>query len=112
MKNILAIVDQPGMGQYPMSIVRVKENNRKDLSGYLYLYTSASSSLNFINIQLTIYIQDRSGIYSQPAVFALEINSRFSQEPPPPGIFQEEELGPIMIKLRPIRGGGGGGRSN
>lgn len=111
MKNILVIVEQPGVGQYPMSTIRVEERNRKDLSGYLYLGTSTSiNPLNFINLRLTIYIQDFSGIFSQPVVFPLELNSRFSQDLPPEGVFKDEELGPIMIKLK-TRGGKGGGGS-
>ena len=101
--NIYATVEQPGIGAYPLSITRVKEGNRKKLSGYLYLSTSNPvSSLDSVNLTLTVQVQDRSGNLSQPAVFPLSINNRYNQEAPPPGIFEEKELGPIMVTLRTI----------
>src|SRR5512136_1184111 len=33
-KRIFAVVDQLGVGPYPVSIIRVKEENNKELSGY------------------------------------------------------------------------------
>ena len=110
MKGFFAIVDQPGVGQYPLSIIRIKKENRKELSGYLYLYTSTTADpLDFVNLKLTIYIRDRLGTFSQPAVFPLSIQSRFYQSAPAAGIFQEQSLGPIMVKLKRGRGGKGKG---
>jgi hypothetical protein len=108
MKNIYAIVDQPGVGQYPLRIIKVKEGNQKDLSGYLYLITSTPFGLDFVNITLTVQVQDKSGIFSEPRVFPLLFNSRAAQEAPPEGVFKEQDLGPIMIKLRTVDGGTGG----
>jgi len=34
--------------------------------------------------------------------FFLSINSRYAQETPPEGVFQENNLGPIMIDLRTV----------
>jgi hypothetical protein len=111
-KNIYAIVDQPGVGQYPVTTIRIKEENRKELSGYIYLPgTSQWSPLEFVNITLTVQVQDQSGAFSPPAVFPLTFSSRASQEEPPQGVFKEHEIGPIMIRLRTIDGGSGGGRS-
>jgi hypothetical protein len=108
-KNIYAVIDQPGVGQYPLSIIRVKPENQKELSGYIYLSTATPvSPLNFVNLWLTIHVQDRSGNFSQPAVFPLSINARSTQEVPPQGVFKEEALGPVMVVLRTIQGGGGG----
>ena len=110
MTNIFAVVNQPGVGQYPMSIIRVKAENRKELSGYIYLPTSTSwHSLNYVNLILTVQVQDRAGNFSAPAVFPLSLSSRFSQEAPPQGVFQEQELGPVMVRLKTVDGGGGGG---
>jgi hypothetical protein len=111
MKNIYAIVDQPGVGEYPLRIIKIKEGNQKDLSGYLYLITSTPFALEFINITLTVQVQDKSGIFSAPRVFPLLFNSRATQEAPPEGVFKEQDLGPIMIRLRTVDGGSGGGRS-
>jgi hypothetical protein len=111
-KNIYAVVDQAGVGQYPVTTIRIKEENRKELSGYIYLPgTSQWGSLEFINITLTVQVQDQSGAFSAPAVFPLQFSSRASQEEPPQGVFKEQEIGPIMIRLKTIDGGPGGERS-
>jgi hypothetical protein len=110
MKNIFAVVYQAGVGEYPMSIIKVKEESRKQLSGYIYLPTSTSwYPMDYVNLTLRVEIQDRSGNFSAPAVFALSLSSRFSQEAPPQGVFQEQELGPVMVRLKTVDGGGGGG---
>jgi len=110
MKNIYAIVTEPGIGQYPLSIIRVKNGERKELSGYIYLNTfSPNFPLNYVTLTLTVHVQDRSGTFSEPAVFQLAMNSRYSEEAPPQGVFKEEALGPIMIQLRTP--GGDDGRS-
>jgi hypothetical protein len=101
MKNIFAVVYQPGVGEYPMSVIWITEENQKVLSGYLYLVTSGPwKLLEFVNINLTIWIQEKSGNFSEPAIFALSFRSRASQEEPPQGIFKEQELGAIMVKLK------------
>jgi len=105
MKNIFAIVEQPGVGPYPLSIVRIKEENRKEMSGYLYLVTATPwYPLSFVNISLTIQVQDKSGNFSPPMTFPLSINSRYTQEAAPQGVFKERDLGPVMVSLRTIGG--------
>ncbi len=77
MKNIFATVDQPGVGAYPVSMIRIKPENRKDLSGYIYLNTSSPrATLEFVTLTLTVQIQDGAGNFSQPVVFPLSFNSR------------------------------------
>jgi hypothetical protein len=103
MLNIYATVDQPGMGQYPLSITKLKEEYRKEFSGFVYLSTSTpQGSLDGISLTLTIQVQDKSRTFSDKVVFPLLIQNRAAQEPPPPGVFDERELGPIMVILRPI----------
>jgi hypothetical protein len=110
MKNIFAVVSQPGVGEYPMSIIKVKEENRKELSGYIYLSTSTAwYPMDYVNLTLRVEVQGRSGNFSAPAVFPLSLSSRFTQEAPPQGIFKEEALGPVMVRLKTVDGGGGGG---
>ena len=36
MRYIFATISQPGVGIYPVSITRIKGENRKELSGYIY----------------------------------------------------------------------------
>ncbi len=103
MKNIFVVVEQPGLGPYPLSIIRVRKENQKELSGYIYLTTATPHySLNFTNLALTVWIQDHSGNFSAPATFLLSINSRYAQEAAPSGVYKEQDLGPVMVNLRTI----------
>jgi len=106
MKYIVCTIQQPGVGVYSPSYTRIKEENRKELSGYIYLNTvSPGKLLNFVNLTLTVHIQDRAGHFSQPAIFPLSFHARFIQEAPLQGVFKEQDLGPIMITLRAGRRG-------
>ena len=102
MNYIFATVSQPGVGTYPVSITRIKEENRKELSGYLYLNTAPAGLPQFFNrsLTLTVNIQSRGGQFSQPAVFPLFFQAKPTQEGPPEGVFKEQKLGPIMVTLR------------
>jgi hypothetical protein len=55
--------------------------------------------MNFGNLVLTVQIQDQAGNFSEPLSFSLSFNPRAHQEEAPPGLFQDKELGPIMIPL-------------
>ncbi len=107
MKNIVCTIDQAGVGTYRVSITKIQEENQKELSGYIYLNTQSVDDLDFVNLTLTVQIQDKAGHYSEPSTFPLLLRSTSVQEPPPPGIFQEVNLGPIMIQLRSIHDDGG-----
>jgi hypothetical protein len=103
--NIYAVVDQLGVGEYPVNIIRIQGQNRKELSGYLYLVTRTPyATLEFVSLKLTVQVQNRAGHFSVPAIFPLYIHSRASQEAPPQGVFKEEDLGPVMVTLRGRRG--------
>jgi hypothetical protein len=105
MKNIVCVIEQPGVGVYPVSITRIREGDRKELSGYVTLFTAFTQGLNLVNLTLTLQIQDEAGHYSAPVSFPLSFNNRYHQEPPPPGVFQDKDLGPIMLHLRTIGDG-------
>ena len=104
MKQIVCEIQQPGVGVYPAAYIRIKENERKELAGYIYLTTLHVNyfSFNFINLTLRVEIQDRAGHYSAPVFFPLSFNALYRQEPPPQNVFQEHDLGPIMIQLRTV----------
>ena len=102
MKHIVCTVDQPGVGVYPASFTRIGESQRKELSGFLYLNTAGFEDLSFLTLTLTVQIQDMAGHFSPPAAFPLQLTGTDRQEPPPDGEFAETNLGPIMIRLRPI----------
>jgi hypothetical protein len=108
MKYMFATVSQPGVGSYPVSITRIKDENQKELSGYIYLNTGPARSTRFFNLTLTltVNIKDDKGRFSQPAVFPLSFMAKPSPEAPPEGVFNEHDLGPIMVTLRTIGGGG------
>jgi hypothetical protein len=111
LKNIFAVVDQAGVGEYPVSIIRIQGQNRKELSGYIYLNTwNPYVVLEFVPLKLIVWVQDRAGHFSEPVVFPLFIQSRATQEAPPQGVFKEEDLGPVMVTLHGILGGKGGGK--
>ncbi len=100
MKKIFAMIDQPGVVPYPVSIIPVKKENRKELSGYIYLSTANPVfPMNGVNLTLAVQVQDGSSNFSQPVVFPLSINTTSSQEAPSQGGFKEEELGPVNVIL-------------
>jgi hypothetical protein len=109
MKAIYVTVEQPGGGVYPISITRIKGDQQKDLSGYLYFSTTTTvgSSADFVPLKLIVQIRDGKGRFSEPTVLSVAFKPRAMPEDPPAGVFAENELGPIMIRLRPIMDGGG-----
>ncbi len=105
MNRIVCTLHQPGRGTYPACHVQIPKEQRRDLSGFLYLNTGGGPGLVFVNLALEVQIQDRAGNSSQTASFSLALNPRSSPQSPPPGAFQEKALGPIMIFLEPGTGG-------
>jgi hypothetical protein len=106
MEEIVSAVHQPGVGEYPAAFNRIAEKNRKELSGYVYLFIPLLDNLDNVGMTLTIQIRDRAGQFSQPLKLPLSIAFVAKEEPPPPGVFQENDLGPILVDLRTIGGGG------
>ena len=100
MRRIFFTVDQPGMGTYPAAYIRIKEAERKELAGYIYLNIPARGDLDFVTLTLTVQVQDMAGHLSLPAVFPLALNPRSTREAPAQGAFPEKDLGPVMIQLR------------
>jgi hypothetical protein len=107
MKYIYAEIEQPGGMAYHISMTRIKPENRKELSGYIYLNTvTAEKSMEFTTLKLVVYVGDGTGNFSEPAIFPLELSLRATQSSPPAGVFKENDLGPVMIELRPPGGDG------
>ena len=102
MRYIFATISQPGVGIYPVSITRIKEENRKELSGYLYLNTAPARVTQFFNrsLTLTVNIKGEGSQFSEPAVFPLFFQAQPTQEGPLEGVFKEQKLGPIMVTLK------------
>jgi hypothetical protein len=75
----------------------------------VFLNTSGpygDSWLYSYSLTITIQMKDKAGHYSQPVVFPVSFDLRYTQQSPPPGTFEENNLGPILVELRPIDGGG------
>jgi len=107
MKYIYATVEQKGGTIYPVSLTRIKKGDERSLSGYLRLHTaSAGNDWNVFTLDLTIQIKDERGRFSNPVIFPLKFNWRASKQEPPAGVFEERDLGPIMIQLRPLQDAG------
>lgn len=103
MKYLYSTVEQSGGSPYPLSLTRIKGDTRKALSGYFYLPTfSAGVPIDYVILRLVVQIQDDKGRFSEPVVFPLTFKARAFVKQPPEGVFEEKELGPIMIRLRPV----------
>ena len=108
MKYIFATVSQPGANPYPVSIIRIKGENQKELSGYIYLNTAPAAQSNFFNLTLNLAVSIKGdGGFSQPAVFPLSFEAKPAPGAPPDGVFKEQNLGPISVTLQTVSGGGG-----
>jgi len=105
MKAIYATVDQPGRGPQAAGPIPIPEDQRRELSGFLFLNTSGSQGLAFLSLIVTVQIRNRTGHFSQPVSFPLALNPRAVQESPPMGAFGERNIGPIMVSLDPETGG-------
>jgi hypothetical protein len=107
MKYIFATISQPGVGTYPVSILRIKREDQKEFSGYIYLNTAPAPPSEFFNLTFTlaVNIQGKGGVFSEPAFFPLSFSPKRVREAPPEGVFKEQNLGPIMINLRTVSEG-------
>jgi len=107
MDTLVAIVTQPGLASYPVSMTRIKEENAKDLSGYFYLNTSGPLGHDFLynqELSVSIQIKDKAGHTSQPVSLSVLLVGGQNPKLPPAGAFHEKDLGPIMVTLRPASG--------
>ena len=99
MKYIICTLDQAGAGVYPVSLIKIPADQQRSLCGYIYLNTGGVKRLDFLSLMLTINIQDGAGNYSDPVLLPLNLDPRAEEEHPPMGLFEDRDLGPIMINL-------------
>jgi hypothetical protein len=104
MERIFAVVEQAGIGSYPVSITRIKGEIGKELSGYVFLNTSNYDFLDDVKLSISIQIMDKAGHSSQSVSHSVVLSDRQTQKSPPSGVFKETDLGPIMVTLRPVSG--------
>jgi len=105
MDYILATVFLVGTKAYPVSFIKVREGNGKEINGYIYLNTQVPEYefLNFSSLNLTVQVRDKVGHFSPPVEFPLSFNPRAVQDQPPSGVFKDQTLGPVMTTLKPRR---------
>ncbi len=105
MDYILATVFLVGTKAYPVSFIKVRGENSKEINGYVYLNTLVPGYefLNFSSLTLTVQVRDKVGHFSPPIEFPLSFNPRAVQDQPPSGVFKDQTLGPVMTTLKPRR---------
>jgi hypothetical protein len=100
MKYIVSWVDQPGGEPSPPSMTRIKDDNQKELSGFIYLNTAgAGNIMAFEQIVLNVQIQADVDHMSRRIIFPLKFNTQGIQSKPAEGLYKEQDLGPIMVRL-------------
>ncbi len=102
MKFIICSLEASGSGSQPTCFIRILEDQQRYLSGYIYLFTGGAQNLNSLNFLMRVVIQDKAGQYSEPVSFSLNFDPRAKPEAPPLGVFQDKELGPIMVDLNSV----------
>lgn len=98
MDRIVCTLQQPGGGQ-AVSFIKIRGDRRGSLSGYVFLITEIASGVPFASCRLTVQIQDKEGNGSNSVVFSLSLNPKAVQQSPPPGIFLDEDLGPVLVRF-------------
>jgi hypothetical protein len=102
MKTILAYLEREIGGSTPsVSHTRIKETDRREINGYIYWYPGPGLDV-LQELVMIIQIEDLAGHLSNPVSLPLRIQFFGSQESPPEGVFQEIELGPVMIFFQPM----------
>lgn len=103
MKTIVCILEKGQRNGTDTSYISIKGENRKELSGYLIWYPGPNVD-SYHEILMEIQVQDMAGHYSKPVSLALSIKPSGKQESPPPNVYQEKNLGSVMIMIRPVQG--------
>ena len=103
MRFLVAIINQTGVASYPTSFTPVKEEDSREVAGYLFLNTSARDR-NLINdrLTLTLFVRDCQGNRSAPVDFPLRFG--FTSPEKTPAKWEasaNRSLGPIMIDIEP-----------
>ena len=100
MSDIAAVLWQAGVGTYPTDVTRLKGDDRKEFSGYLFLQTPNDSTLISDEMELTILVRDSEGNRSQPIKLPLRFNLGARQEVPETWAEADKHrLGAIMINM-------------
>lgn len=109
MKRIVAHLG-PGSrgGDSSVAFTRLREEDRREFSGYLYWFPGSDVGYYGPYVMI-LQVEDRAGHYSAPISVTLNFKPSGRQDLPPADVFQEKEIGPIMISLKRGAIGGDGG---
>lgn len=99
MERFVCSVLQDGRHPYPFDLIAIKPEQRKNLSGYLYLPTNPSKDLWGVHIALSLYIVDKAGHKSNEETFDLRFASKASDKEVDRTLFDDRTLGPIMVDI-------------
>jgi hypothetical protein len=83
MKSIAAVLWQAGVGYYPTEVTRLKEGERKEFSGYLYLDIPPDSCFYSDEFELTLIVRDShmNGSQSVKLPLRIDLNAKQQQVP-------------------------------
>jgi hypothetical protein len=109
MKRIVTYLGPGSRGaDSSVAFTRLREEDRREFSGYLYWFPG--SDVRFYGqYVMIIQVEDKAGHYSAPISLPLNFKNSGRQESPPAGVFNEKEIGPVMISLKYGANGAGGG---
>jgi hypothetical protein len=104
MSDIAAVLWQAGAGTYPTEVTRLKGDDRKEFSGYLFLSTPNDSNLMSDEMELTILVRDSQGNRSQPIKLPLRFSLGARQEVPETWAEADKHrLGALMINIETFK---------
>jgi hypothetical protein len=104
MNDIAAVLWQAGVGTYPTEVTRLKGDDRRGFSGYLFLSTPHDSNLMSDEMELTILVRDSRGNRSQPVKLPLRFNLGARQEVPETWAEADKHrLGALMINIETFK---------
>ena len=90
-----------GAGQ--LFSIAMPKGTEKELSGYVYWFPGPDVE-PYSEGLMTIQVEDMVGHFSKPVSFPMRIEPAAKQQAPPQGVFEEKDLGPILISVRTTRG--------
>jgi hypothetical protein len=104
MKSIVAYFS--GLGDAaPIYSLSLPKGNGKELSGYVYWFPGPDVT-PYSEGLMTIQVEDMAGHFSKAVSFPVRIETAGAQQAPPQGVFEEKNLGPILIPVKTNRGRG------
>jgi hypothetical protein len=92
-----------GKGGLAGSVIRLKKEDRKSVSGYVYWDTGKAANRN-VSGMIEITIEDWKGNESETVSIPVKIVSIGAKSQAAPGEFQDKSIGPIMIEASELGG--------